>query len=710
MGVTKPWEINREEHCLAESVPAENERRGPVPFRDEVMRAILDTALDAFIEVDSQFLVTDWNAQAERSFGWARSEIIGKELAHIVGPPHQDRTREDLRQVLLDGGQDPLCSHQLEAVAVHRDGHQFPLELSVSCIQWGQDLRLAIFARDLTQRRQREEQFFESQQRYRAILDGIEDGYHETDLKGNYVFVNAAFLRIYGSVREHQASMNLRQFGTAEETVGTNFREYTPPESVKEVVGLYHQLYKTGQPTTHDFNFTLGLRKFFIEQSISFKKDREGKTIGFRVLSRDCTERKLREEELAKAKEVVEAAKQVAEEAKMVAENANRAKSAFLANMSHEIRTPMNAIMGMTELVLATDLTSEQREFLSMAKSAADSLLVILNDILDYSKIEAGKVTLDPAPFNLSGIVADSIKILAPAAQKKGVELAFCIELDVPLALVGDSTRLRQVMINLISNAIKFTENGEVSIHVELEEPCEAFPKLHFSVRDTGIGIPTEKQRKLFQAFEQADTSTARQYGGTGLGLAISSRIVHLMGGQIWLESVPGIGSTFHFTVQLPLAPGPAEGMRSEDSAKVSGPPSAKSEHSETGLRILLAEDNLINQRLAMAMLGKMGHQVTSVSNGVEVMANLGGHQFDLVLMDVQMPEMDGFETTSRIRHQERTTGAHIPIIAMTANAMAGDREICINSGMDDYISKPINRKDLEQVIARNSSQTTVQV
>ncbi len=779
------------------------------------MRAILNAALDAFIEVDSRQLITEWNAQAEKSFGWARSEIIGKGLAEILGPPPHGQIHEDLRQLILSAGENRACTSQSETVALRRDGHQFPVRLSVSRIQCGEDYRLAIFACDLTQRKHCEEQLFESQERYRAILDGIEDSYHESDLKGNYEFLNAAFFRVYGCVKEYQASHNLKCFTTPQEVLGTNFRAYTSPEGIQEVLEAYKQIYKIGQPVTREFNFTVGLGTFFIDQSITVKKNREGNIVGFRVLSRDCTERKVREQELARANEVAEAAKQVADEAKIVAEKASRAKSEFLANMSHEIRTPMNAIMGMTELVLATDLTDEQREFLSMAKSAADSLLIVLNDILDYSKIEAGKVTLDPAPFNLSDLVADSAKILALAAHKKSVELVVHIEPDVPLALIGDSTRLRQVLINLISNAIKFTAQGEVIVHVGLEEFCESVPKLHFSVCDTGIGIPLDKQHKLFQAFEQADASTTRQYGGTGLGLAISSRIagnaeeIHALD----LEDLRGLPVliiddnaanrsilyeiTRHWRMKSECAGSGSAGLAKLEEARAAGRPfrlilldeempgmngaetmgriranpelsvptvmmltamnqtagttrchelgadrclikpiksaellttirkalqtahqaeasvqatSPKSEDTEGGLRILLAEDNVINQRLALAMLGKMGHQVISAANGAEVVANYSDGEFDLILMDVQMPEMDGFEATLRIREEERATGAHILIIAMTANAMAGDRESCIKAGMDDYISKPVNRKDLEQVIARNLSHAILQI
>ncbi len=661
-----------------------------------IMRTIEDAALDAFIEVDSYLLIAEWNTQAEESFGWRRTEALGKDLCHFIS-----LVTEDVREILIGKRGHPSCSRRLEAVGLHRDGNRFPIALSISPIQRGQEPHLVMFARDLTALKKMEEQLFESHERYQAILDGIEDGYDEADLKGNYTFVNAAFCRMYGRVWEHQEAMNLKPFTTPEETVGNNFREYSPPESAQEIIDVYKQVYKTGKPATHDFKFAVGPKTFYTEQSITLKKDREGKVTGFRVLSRDCTERKMREQELARAKEVVEAAKQAAEEARIAAEKASRAKSEFLANMSHEIRTPMNAIMGMTELVLATELTGEQREFLSMAKSAADSLLVVLNDILDYSKIEAGKVVLDPAPFNLSDAVTDAVKILTLAARQKGIELALHVEADVPPAVVGDATRLRQVMINLIGNAIKFTAKGEVVVRLGVEESGKTSAKLHFSVRDTGIGISPENQKKLFKAFEQADISTARQYGGTGLGLAISSQIVRLMDGRIWLDSAVGVGSTFHFTVQLPVAPGTAESAKSEAAPSLAARIGIDEIESQPGLRILLAEDNAINQRLAVAMLSRMGHQVTSASTGHEVMLKLKDDEFDLILMDVQMPEMDGLAAASRIRLQERATGSHIPIIAMTANAMAGDREMCIAAGMDDYITKPINGNDLKQAISR---------
>jgi len=361
---------------------------------------------------------------------------------------------------------------------------------------------------------------------------------------------------------------------------------------------------------------------------------------------------------------------------------ANRARNEFLANMSHEVRTPINGIMGMTRLALETELTPEQREYLGTVSSSADSLLSIVNDVLDFSKIESHNLDLEIVEFGPRLCIEDAIRSLAARARAKGIELACDVNSGVPESLAGDPRRLRQVLINLMDNAIKFTSAGEVALRVETEAAAAGEVRLHFQVRDTGIGISADKRQMIFEPFCQVDGSSTRKFGGTGLGLAISTQLVKMMGGRLWVESEPGVGSTFHFTAGFGAVAAQSEVARANQAAPIA-------------LRILLAEDNPVNREVAVGLLQKQGHQVYTAENGLETLLALETGPFDVVLMDIQMPEMDGLQATAAIREMEKVTGAHLPIIAVTAHAMNGDREICLAAGMDNFVTKPIKPKEL---------------
>jgi PAS domain S-box-containing protein len=613
-------------------------------------------SVDGYIEQDARGVISGWSAESEQLFGWSRADAIGMRSRQLV--PERNRARHDLALESFIAAPDLPIPRQ-EITALHKDGREFRAEFALSIERAGDRTRVIAVVRALTGDPRITEAFRETE-RFRAILDQIEDGCSVVDLRGNFLFVNDAFCRIFGFTRQH--------------ILGQNFRISQNPDRHARTVEIFNSVFRTGEPV-RAYEYQVTPSNLHVEQSITLQRDADGRKVGFVSIYRDCTARKLAEEAMARAKEAAEAS--------------NRAKSEFLANMRHEIRTPMNGIIGMTALALDGAATPAQQEALHTIRGQAESLLTVVNDILDFSKIEQHHVEFESVAFSLRDAVQEVVTPLALRAQAKQLTLTTSIAPEAPPFVVGDPVRLKQIVSNILGNAIKFTERGSVRLHVGVDERHGDRATLTFSVTDTGIGIPADKLGAIFEPFQQADGSMTRRFGGTGLGLAIASNLVRLMGGGIRVDSEPGAGSTFRVTLPVEVATAPS---RSAASA-VSLPPAARS------ARILIAEDNIVNQRVAAGLLTRRGHQVTVVGNGREALDALRRDHFELVLMDVQMPDMDGFEATAAIRERERGTGQHIRIIAMTAHAMKGDKERYLAAGMDGYLSKPIDQRSLYSVV-----------
>jgi len=807
---------------------------GEIRESEERFQSILDnyTAVVYVKDVEGRFLMV--NRQFENLFHFTREEIAGK-TEYEVFPKEVAETFQANDRRALEAGS-PL---ELEEIAPLEDGlHvynsiKFPL-LDSDGIPYA----VCGISIDITERKRAEEALRQSQERYGSLFQSNPDAVYELDGEGRFVSVNQAMQEISG-------------YGI-EDLKGTTSGDYIVPE-YRESAIQHFAAARSG--TSQDYETAITHKDGHrVEIAMTHLPIYVGdKIVGVYGIAKDITQRKQVEKEIRELNENLEArvwkrttqlqdTVHELEDARLAADAANRAKSEFLANMSHEIRTPMNGVIGMTEILLDTELTYEQRDFAETVKFSGENLMIILNDILDFSKIEAGKMNIETIDFDLRTAIEGVASLLAERAHEKNLEIASLIEYDVPTALRGDPGRIRQVLTNLLGNAIKFTEEGEVVLRVEPGEKANSTTMVRFSVSDTGIGMTPEQKEKVFGSFSQADTSTTRRYGGTGLGLAISKQLVELMGGRIWAESEPGAGSTFFF--ELPLekqsesvkggaagsrddlrglkvlivddnstnrqilreqtaswdmvsgsAERGAEGLSMLRAAAADGEPydvaildmqmpemdgmelarrirgdssisstililltsmgrrgdgreareagvsayltkpakqselydtlaavtrSAEEEstrlitrHSlremkaERSARVLLAEDNEVNQKVAVRMLERLGYRVDVAEDGLEALDAMSRHEYVAVLMDVQMPNMNGYETTVEIRRGESERGGrHTPIIAMTANAMQGDREKALEAGMDDYVPKPVKPKQLSEVLGRWISPT----
>jgi len=677
--------LNRRMAAAQKKLKHEIAERKQVERKNRRLAMIAEQAGEGIAVADLNGILQFINASWVNMHGYETAdEMLGKHLSIF-------HTDEQMKTDVIPFNEQVKRNgyHAGEVGHVRKDGTQFPTQMASTIFkdEAGIPVGFIGFALDITERKLAENALQESEKRHRSLVEDLPVGlYRNTPgTIGRNLLANPAMIRIFGfdSIEEYF------QVKVCDLHMNPNERKEFSDKIIANGKLVGEELLLKKKDGTH----------IWCEATVHAHRDESGEVDYFDGFMQDITARKEAENAMVLAKQQAEEAKgkleivnqeleESIERANLLAQEAvigNQVKSEFLANMSHEIRTPMNAIIGFGDILEDTGLDEEQLDCVQTINRSASALLSIINDVLDYSKIEAGKLLLDEIDFDIEMLVRDVCEIIRPKLTGGDVELLYHIDDDVPGLLKGDPGRLRQVLINLMGNASKFTKSGEIELSVKMEQQQSDKLTIEFAVRDTGIGIPKDKQDRIFSAFQQADGSTTRKYGGTGLGLSISKSIIENMRGRIWLKSKPGSGSTFFFNVSL---------------AEVTGRPetpdivAAKSvdENTKQSAHILLAEDDRVNQKLAMALLTKAGHTVDIAENGRQALKKVKACDYDLVFMDVQMPIMDGLEATMAIR---KAGFGELPIIAMTANAFQSDKDQCLEAGMDEFLSKPIKRNEV---------------
>ncbi|MEN3373595.1 PAS domain S-box protein [Dechloromonas sp. ZS-1] len=640
-------------------------------------RSLIEASLDPLVTISAEGKITDVNTATEKVTGVSRGRLIGSDFADYFTDPQ--KAREGYQQVFSQGS---VTDYPL--AIRHASGKVTDVLYNASVYRDAQGNVLGVFAaaRDITERKKAEEATQAASQYARSLIEASLDPLVTISAEGKITDVNTATEKVTGVSRGR--------------LIGSDFADYfTDPQKAREG---YQQVFSQGSVTDYPLAIRHASGKVTdVLYNASVYRDAQGNVLGVFAAARDITERKKAEEALAEYSRQLEQRAIELELAKKAAEAANVAKSAFLANMSHEIRTPMNGIIGMANILRREGVTSKQKHRLDVIDSSAQHLLSVINDVLDISKIEAGKFSLNEAPVVVSSLMANVSSILSDRVKAKGLHLL--IETGhLPHNLVGDPTRLQQALLNYATNAVKFTETGTVTLRALKQEEIDDSVIVRFEVVDTGIGIPPETMSRLFTAFEQADNSMTRKYGGTGLGLAITQRLAELMGGGVGAESKPGMGSTFWFTVNLKKS-----GETLEAATGTASVAEAELQQRYAGKRILVVDDEPINREVVVMHLEAADLVADTAEDGAEAVLMARKNSYAAILMDMQMPKLNGLEATPEIRQIPGYRDT--PIIAMTANAFAEDKSQCLAAGMNDFLTKPFNPDQFFSILLRSLSQ-----